>query len=80
MVRCGVPHIRTICIGHDVRALEAAHAVQVAASVVGWRYNTLEALKAYTSDEVYATVHDIIERLVCSDQPAAKDSPHSAEG
>lgn len=77
---CGVPHSRAICIGDNLRAMEAARAVQVAASAVGWRYNTLEARKAFTPDEVYATVHDIIERLVCSDQPAAKDSPHSAEG
>jgi len=78
LAACGVPRRRAIYIGDEVRDMEAARAAQVAAGAVGWGYNTLEALKACAPNEVFATVHDIVERLLPDGRLAREDLTRSA--
>jgi len=64
LARCGIPRSQAIYIGDEVRDMEAARAARVAAGAVAWGYNTLEALQTCRPNEVFATVHDIVESII----------------
>ena len=61
--RSGVQPGDAILIGDEVRDLQAAQAVGMAAGAVAWGYNHLAALQAHAPDEVFARVEEIAEKL-----------------
>ncbi len=61
--RSGVRPDDALCIGDEIRDLEAATAEGMAFGAVAWGYTTIEALQAYAPAEVFLHVEDIVERL-----------------
>lgn len=59
----GVPAAEAICIGDEVRDLEAAHAEGIAFGGVSWGYTTPEALRAHGPEEMFSDVDQILTRL-----------------
>lgn len=57
--RSGVPREQAICIGDEIRDLEAAHAEGIPFGAVSWGYTHAESLRAHAPAEVFATVDDI---------------------
>lgn len=61
--RSGVPREQAICIGDEIRDIEAAHGERLACGVVAWGYTTPESLRAHGPAEEFATPAEIA-RLV----------------
>lgn len=59
----GVPAAEAICIGDEVRDLEAARAEGIAFGAVSWGYTLPEALRAHGPEEMFATVEEIVSKL-----------------
>ena len=59
----GARPAETIMIGDEIRDLQAARAVHIAAGAVTWGYNHPAALKAHAPDVVFARVDEIAEKL-----------------
>lgn len=57
--RSGVPREQAICIGDEIRDLEAAHAEGIAFGAVSWGFTRADSLRAHVPAEVFATVEDI---------------------
>ncbi len=57
--RTGVPAAETLCIGDELRDLEAARAVGCAFGAVGWGYTTADALRTAGPDFLFARPADI---------------------
>ena len=56
----GVPAAETLCIGDEVRDLEAARAEGIAFGAVTWGYTNPEALRAYAPEEVFESLEEIL--------------------
>jgi phosphoglycolate phosphatase len=56
----GVPAAEAICIGDEVRDLEAARAEGIAFGAVTWGYTRPEALRAHGPEEVFESVEEIL--------------------
>ncbi len=61
--RSGIPRERAICIGDEIRDLEAAHAEGIAFGAVAWGFTHLASLRAHAPAEVFATVDEIAARV-----------------
>jgi len=61
--RTGVPAARTICIGDEIRDLEAARSAGIAFGAVHWGFTTPEALAARRPDQSFERMEEIPERL-----------------
>ena len=59
----GMRPSEVLCIGDELRDLEAARAEQLAFGAVSWGYTDLEALLHHGPDEVFRSVSEIGERL-----------------
>lgn len=59
----GVPRQHAIYIGDEIRDAEAAHKAQIAFGAVTWGQHSLEALRAQNPAEIFATVHEIADKL-----------------
>ena len=59
----GVQKQHAIFIGDEIRDAEAAHKVQIAFGAVTWGQHSLQALRAQSPTEVFATVREIAEKL-----------------
>ena len=64
LAESGVPRGQAIYVGDEVRDIEAAKAARVASGAVAWGYNSIESLMAHSPNEIFCTVHDIVERIV----------------
>ena len=53
----------TLCIGDEIRDIQAAQKVNIPFGAVAWGYTNLEALKAYSPAEVFIKVGEIAERI-----------------
>lgn len=62
--RSGIAPGRALCIGDELRDLEAARAAGLAFGAVGWGYARLDALRARAPEEVFDRVEDIAARIV----------------
>ena len=60
----GVLPSEALCIGDEVRDIEAATKEGIPFGAVAWGFNHIEALKSYEPAEVFERVDDIIARLV----------------
>ncbi len=56
----GVPAAEALCIGDEVRDLEAAHAEGIAFGAVAWGYTSPEALRAHAPEEMFESVEEIL--------------------
>lgn len=62
--RSGVPREQAICIGDEIRDLEAAHVEGIAFGAVSWGFTHAHSLRSHGAAEVFATVGDIA--VVCA--------------
>jgi phosphoglycolate phosphatase len=63
LTRCGVRPQDALCIGDEIRDLDAATKERIPFGAVAWGYTHIEALTAYAPAEVFLNVEDIVERL-----------------
>jgi phosphoglycolate phosphatase len=59
----GTAAAEAICIGDEIRDLEAAHAEGIAFGAVSWGYTNPEALRAHGPEEMFSTVDEILRKL-----------------
>lgn len=59
----GIAAAEAICIGDEIRDLEAAHAEGIAFGAVSWGYTHPEALREHGPEEMFATVDEILQKL-----------------
>jgi phosphoglycolate phosphatase len=62
--RLGVKPADTICIGDELRDIEAARAAGIACAAVTWGYAAPEALRAHGPDLVFDGIGDIARHLI----------------
>jgi phosphoglycolate phosphatase len=62
----GVDAADAICIGDEIRDIEAAQKVAIPFGAVSWGYAKVEALIALEPDEIFLTVDDLIQTLSLS--------------
>lgn len=60
----GVEAGEAICIGDEIRDIQAAQKVKIPFGAVSWGYTNIEALKAYAPTEVFTKVAEIAERII----------------
>jgi len=58
-----VPKAATICIGDEVRDVEAAHRAGIDFGAVTWGYAKLEAMRKFSPAMVFASVDDLANEL-----------------
>ncbi|HEV2147835.1 MAG TPA: HAD hydrolase-like protein [Longimicrobiaceae bacterium] len=58
--RSGVPRGEALCIGDEIRDLEAARAEGIPFGAVAWGYTRADALRAHAPAESFETVGDIV--------------------
>ena len=63
LCRSGVLREQAICIGDEIRDVEAAHAEGIAFGAVSWGFTHLASLRAHSPAEVFATVDEIAARV-----------------
>lgn len=73
----GLPRDAVLCIGDELRDLEAAHGEGLAFGAVSWGYSTVEALSARSPDHLFTSVASMSAMLggrshdvACHQQPA----------
>lgn len=59
----GVPRAEVICIGDELRDLEAAREEKVAFGAVSWGYASLDAFAGHRPAAVFYTLDDILDRV-----------------
>jgi phosphoglycolate phosphatase len=59
LAKSGVPPQRALCIGDEIRDIEAAQAEQVAAGAVAWGYTRPEALAARGPQALFSSVEEL---------------------
>ena len=60
----GVEAENAICIGDEIRDIQAAQKVHIPFGAVGWGFTNIEALKACNPAEVFVNVGDIAQKLI----------------
>jgi phosphoglycolate phosphatase len=56
---CGVRAAEALCVGDEVRDIEAARAEGIPFGAVGWGFTHLHALREHEPEEIFTTVSDI---------------------
>lgn len=59
----GAAAAEALCIGDEIRDLEAARAEGIAFGAVSWGYTSPEALLAHDPEEMFSTVDEILQKL-----------------
>lgn len=67
----GIPAAEAICIGDELRDLEAAHAEGIAFGAVAWGYTHPETLRAHGAEEMFTSLEDVLEKLTGDRLPNA---------
>src|SRR5690349_3186847 len=62
--RSGITADQAICIGDEIRDIEAAESVGIPFGSVAWGYTKIESLRAHAPIEEFHTIDEIAERLV----------------
>ncbi len=60
----GVEAEDAICIGDEIRDIQAAQKVNMSFGAVAWGYTNVEALREYAPTEVFTRVGEISERII----------------
>lgn len=58
-----IPRSQTLCIGDEIRDVEAARREALPFGAVAWGFTNVEALKAYAPAEVFSRVEEIVEKV-----------------
>ncbi len=53
-----------ICIGDEIRDIEAAKLARIDSGAVSWGYTTFETLKKYSPAKLFTTIEEIYEQVV----------------
>jgi phosphoglycolate phosphatase len=61
--RSGVRPQEALCIGDEIRDIDAATRERIPFGAVAWGYTHIDALTAHAPAEVFLRVEDIVERL-----------------
>ncbi len=61
--KSGIPAGEAMCIGDEIRDLEAARKVHVPFGAVAWGYARIDALKERGPDEVFTDMGEIVRRI-----------------
>jgi len=61
--KAGVPPEEVLCIGDEIRDLEAARAVGAAFGAVSWGYTCAEALRKRAPDALFTSMGDILKTV-----------------
>ena len=61
--RAGIPSSRTICIGDEIRDIEAARKVGLDFGAVSWGYTSPAALQAHAPEQMFSTMDELIAKL-----------------
>jgi phosphoglycolate phosphatase len=61
--KCGCSPAEAIYLGDEIRDVQAARQVGVAAGAVGWGYNTADSLRAHEPTYVFESVTDVWDAL-----------------
>lgn len=56
----GIPAVEALCIGDEIRDLEAARAEGIAFGAVSWGYTHPQALQAHDPEEVFESLEEIL--------------------
>jgi phosphoglycolate phosphatase len=59
----GIPAREAICIGDEIRDLEAARAERIAFGAVSWGYTDPGSLRAHAPEEVFTSMEEILEKV-----------------
>jgi phosphoglycolate phosphatase len=59
MATCGVMSAETLCVGDEIRDIEAAREATIAFGGVAWGYTRPDVLEAYTDISIFYTASDI---------------------
>ncbi len=62
--KSGVRPDEALCVGDELRDIQAAHAAQIPFGAVAWGYTPIEALMALAPREVFHTVGEIYEKVI----------------
>lgn len=68
LAESGTPPDEALCIGDEIRDLQAASAARIPFGAVSWGFTNIEVLKALSPGEVFYSIQEIYERIV---QPPA---------
>lgn len=60
----GVSAPKTICIGDEIRDIQAARKANIPFGAVAWGYTSIEKLCAFVPQEIFHSVHEISEKLL----------------
>lgn len=60
----GIPPARTLCIGDELRDLEAARIEGIAFGAVSWGFTPPASFRAYAPEESFASIPEISEKLI----------------
>jgi phosphoglycolate phosphatase len=58
--QCGVSAREALCVGDEVRDIEAAKAEGIPFGAVGWGFTHLHALREYEPEETFVTVGEVV--------------------
>jgi phosphoglycolate phosphatase len=61
--KSGVPRSQTLCIGDEIRDIEAARRAELPFGAVAWGFTSVEALQAYAPAELFTQVDQIVEKV-----------------
>jgi phosphoglycolate phosphatase len=61
--RTGIAPSRTICIGDEIRDIEAARKVGLDFGAVSWGYTSVAALQAHAPEQIFSSIDDVIAKL-----------------
>jgi len=63
----GVDETQTLCIGDEIRDIQAAHKARIPFGAVAWGYTNIETLISYTPQEVFKSVFDINQAFIAQE-------------
>lgn len=66
--RCGIAPRETLCVGDELRDLEAAREAGIPFGAVTWGYTTADALRAHAPEVLFERVEEIAEAVLEQDK------------
>jgi phosphoglycolate phosphatase len=78
LARSGIAREHVICIGDEVRDVEAAHGQRLAFGAVAWGYARAEAFAQHAPAMVFASLDEVVEK-VAGEPQVARRSPGTPE-
>lgn len=62
--KTGIPPSQAICIGDEIRDLQAARQARIPFGAVAWGFTRLDALMAHAPEEVFTSVEDLFTKMI----------------